>query len=87
MEEMSDIPPFKELSYTEWETVISHAEDEYMAKWPISTEIFVVSEKERFRALVLSFPSKIDYTTIGSRGIPLWKYERKKSDGKTLPVI
>jgi hypothetical protein len=32
LEEMSGIPPFKELSYTEWETVISHAEDEHTAK-------------------------------------------------------
>ena len=74
LEEMSGIPPFKELSYTEWETVISHAEDEHTAKWPISTEIFVVSEKERFRALVLSLPFEIDYTTIGSRRLHLWKY-------------
>jgi len=41
-----------------------------MIKWPISTEIFVVSQKELFRSLILSFPSEIDYTTtIDSRRI------------------
>ena len=40
----------------------------------ISTEIFVVSEKGFFRTLVLSLPFEIDYTTIGSRRLHLWKY-------------
>ena len=71
---MSVIPPIVRLSYTEWETVISHAEDELTANWPISTEIFVVSEKGFFRSLVLSLPFEIDYTTIGSRRLHLWKY-------------
>jgi len=71
---MSVIPPFFGLSYTEREAVILQVEDEHTIKWPISTEIFVVSEKGFFRSLVLSFPSEIDYTIIGSRRIHLWKY-------------
>jgi hypothetical protein len=56
-----------------------------MVKWPISTESFVVSEKELFRSLILSFPSEIDYTiTIDSIRIPLGKYHRKKLYGKTV---
>jgi len=48
----------------------SSPEYEYMIKWPISTEIFVVSQKELFCSLILSFPSEIDYTTtIDSRRI------------------
>ena len=62
------------LSYTEREAVILHVEDEHTIKRPISTEIFVVSEKGFFRSLVLSLPFEIDYTIIGSRRLHLWKY-------------
>jgi len=45
----------------------SSPEDERTVKRPISMGSFVVSQKEPFRSLILSFPFEIDYTTVNSR--------------------
>jgi len=45
-------------------------ENGHTFKQTISTGIFVVSQKELFRSLILSMPFKVDYTTIDSRRIP-----------------
>ena len=67
LEEMSVIPPIVGLSYTE--SRHSWPENEHTAKRTISTGIYVGSQKGRFRSLILSFPSEINYTTIDSRRI------------------
>ncbi len=44
-----------------------------------------MSQKELFRSLILSIPFEIDYTTIDSRRIPLWKYDIKEERWNNLP--
>jgi len=64
---VSGIPPIVRLSHYRIGSRHSSPEDERTVKRPISMGSFVVSQKEPFRSLILSFPFEIDYTTVNSR--------------------